>query len=266
MKWFYKVMGDEIGPLTVAELREHARSGMIDRDTLVRNEQADWVLADRVKGLLDGDAREAGKASTHQEPDKADEVRRDQRVSPTGIGDEQGQLDSRHIVPVVLAVLVLGIVIFKATSAPKRDTWTGPNVGTEPYPEDSFGNSGLGTSNLGLDASWPADGPPKPVAISNVKSFVLSQLVNPSSATFGPISCVRSRNSFRNENGSWEVKFWIEATNSFGASLRRDAYVFVDNSGDLINHPPVGSSSNPRGVLHSFDERGIDENARISKR
>ncbi|MBT6154948.1 MAG: hypothetical protein HOH82_09720 [Planctomycetaceae bacterium] len=114
-------------------------------------------------------------------------------------------------------------------------------------------------------SSWPTDGPPEGTAKGNVKSFVLSQLVNPSSAKFGSMDCVKSRNAFKNENGSWEVKFWIEATNSFGATVRRSSYVFVDDSGSTINYRDVGSESNPSGILHSFGEREIESNARISK-
>jgi len=115
-------------------------------------------------------------------------------------------------------------------------------------------------------APWPTNGPPAAFAKSEVKSFVLSQLVQPHSATFGVMTCEKSGNAFRNKNGSWEVKFWIEAKNSFGATMRRNAYVFVDNSGTPINEPDVGSGANPTGILHSFDEGNMDENARISRK
>lgn len=52
-QWFYKVMGDEIGPVSSAELRNLAQRGVISSDTLLKNgPDAAWVPAERVQGLF----------------------------------------------------------------------------------------------------------------------------------------------------------------------------------------------------------------------
>lgn len=52
-EWFYQVMGDVIGPLSPAELREHAENSLITPDSFVRKgAHGEWVTADRVKGLF----------------------------------------------------------------------------------------------------------------------------------------------------------------------------------------------------------------------
>jgi hypothetical protein len=51
-QWFYKLMGEEIGPITSAALKSLATAGTIDRDTFVRRGTSKWVLAVSVKGLF----------------------------------------------------------------------------------------------------------------------------------------------------------------------------------------------------------------------
>lgn len=53
-EWFYSVMGEEVGPLSPEQMREHAAAGRITFDTLIRKgNESDWVLAERVNGLFD---------------------------------------------------------------------------------------------------------------------------------------------------------------------------------------------------------------------
>ena len=55
-EWFYKFMGETVGPLSTSEFREHATDGRIQPDTPVtRDGTDDWVSADRIKGLFDAD-------------------------------------------------------------------------------------------------------------------------------------------------------------------------------------------------------------------
>ena len=52
--WYYQIMGETIGPVHAAMLRELAGNGVISLDTLVRRgANSDWVSASRVKGLFD---------------------------------------------------------------------------------------------------------------------------------------------------------------------------------------------------------------------
>jgi len=51
--WFYKVMGEEFGPLSAAELKLRATQGEVGHEYLVRKgTEGRWVPAWRVKGLF----------------------------------------------------------------------------------------------------------------------------------------------------------------------------------------------------------------------
>lgn len=53
MAWFYKLMGEEIGPISSTELRTLAQRGTISADTPVRKGQnGTWIPANRVQGLF----------------------------------------------------------------------------------------------------------------------------------------------------------------------------------------------------------------------
>ena len=52
--WYFKDLGETIGPLTSLEIRKCAQNGQIKSDTLVTRDGTDrWVTADRVAGLFD---------------------------------------------------------------------------------------------------------------------------------------------------------------------------------------------------------------------
>jgi hypothetical protein len=52
--WFYKVAGEESGPVSSGKLRRLALSGSISRDTYVRKGlEGNWVKAATVRGLFD---------------------------------------------------------------------------------------------------------------------------------------------------------------------------------------------------------------------
>jgi hypothetical protein len=60
-QWYCKLMGDELGPFTSAQLLEMARSHKLTPDDYVRKgETGAWVGAYRVKGLFDEDASASG--------------------------------------------------------------------------------------------------------------------------------------------------------------------------------------------------------------
>lgn len=51
--WYFKAMGETVGPISTAELQERAANGSIVGDTLVRKgEDGKWVLASEIKGLI----------------------------------------------------------------------------------------------------------------------------------------------------------------------------------------------------------------------
>lgn len=60
-QWFCRLMGEELGPLTSAQLLEMARSHKLSPEDYVRKgADGHWVGAYRVKGLFDEDASASG--------------------------------------------------------------------------------------------------------------------------------------------------------------------------------------------------------------
>lgn len=49
--YFVRTMGEESGPLTAAQLKEMAANNQILRDSYVRKDGGDWVIAEKVNGL-----------------------------------------------------------------------------------------------------------------------------------------------------------------------------------------------------------------------
>lgn len=54
--WYYDSFGDEVGPVSPAEIRERVADGTIIGSTRVRREDGDWTKAERVPGLLGSNA------------------------------------------------------------------------------------------------------------------------------------------------------------------------------------------------------------------
>ena len=52
VKWYYQIMGDVFGPVDSKTMKDLAERNTINRDTFVRQEQYDWVTADRIEGLF----------------------------------------------------------------------------------------------------------------------------------------------------------------------------------------------------------------------
>ncbi|MAT15106.1 MAG: hypothetical protein CMJ46_07525 [Planctomyces sp.] len=52
VNWYYKILGEEHGPVTSQDLRRMAMEGTLNPDDLVRKEEMnDWVAASRLKGI-----------------------------------------------------------------------------------------------------------------------------------------------------------------------------------------------------------------------
>lgn len=52
-EWYFQVMGQELGPLSAAELKAKVEAGQIQPDTMIRRGvDGKWLFAERVKGLL----------------------------------------------------------------------------------------------------------------------------------------------------------------------------------------------------------------------
>ena len=73
-QWFYKLMGDEVGPCSTREFMEKAANGVVRPDSLVRKDvDGQWVSAWRVKGLFDNKS-DAAKPTAEVEPPKPEVV------------------------------------------------------------------------------------------------------------------------------------------------------------------------------------------------
>src|SRR5437763_1695057 len=63
-EWYFKVTGNEFGPVSVAELVQQAADGRIVPDTEVRKGDGAWVPASKVAGLFDRAAQARESAPT----------------------------------------------------------------------------------------------------------------------------------------------------------------------------------------------------------
>jgi hypothetical protein len=92
-KWYYQVMGEEIGPLTSDQLKRLAQIGKVARDTLVRKGVAgDWIFAEHVRGLF-GPVDDAAQQTPDESKRRNDEVgtyrsRDDMGTYYPGVGGE----------------------------------------------------------------------------------------------------------------------------------------------------------------------------------
>jgi hypothetical protein len=51
--WYFKIMGEVCGPISISDLRDKAAQGVVTLDTHIRiGENGDWMLAERVSGLF----------------------------------------------------------------------------------------------------------------------------------------------------------------------------------------------------------------------
>lgn len=66
--WYYRYRGQEVGPLTPAELLQAVRRGDVTPDTEVCPESGGWLPAGKVNGLFEQAARVNSSAPTSQSP------------------------------------------------------------------------------------------------------------------------------------------------------------------------------------------------------
>lgn len=96
--WFYQIMGETLGPIPGAKLKELVEIGRIDCDTLVRKGKAgNWVAAINVRGLFAVSAVESASKSDSQENLKS-EMRSDgQSVVDKQFDDELFKQTIEHL-------------------------------------------------------------------------------------------------------------------------------------------------------------------------
>ncbi|TWT66712.1 hypothetical protein Pla123a_45980 [Posidoniimonas polymericola] len=86
--WYYKVLGDVVGPSSQADLLKAINKGVVQEDTMVRlGERSEWQAAASVNGLMDAARRQATEqARIAEERQARDQQRRaNMRVSTSGL-------------------------------------------------------------------------------------------------------------------------------------------------------------------------------------
>ena len=114
--WFYQIMGTECGPLSSFELKQLAQIGKISPDTLVKKgASGNWVLADKVKGLLSSTTSSDPTASVKVLP-----------ISDKSAKSNLHDNDTGHLVrylsliAATIIVLILGVILVPELM---RDKW-----------------------------------------------------------------------------------------------------------------------------------------------
>jgi hypothetical protein len=91
--WYYRAMGEEIGPLSSADLQELAKSGLLTPDTPIRaGAEGEWFPAGQVLGLFDEPSKGAPAKKSRRPAGPAPP----QPASPSNSGDF---LDQSLMVP-----------------------------------------------------------------------------------------------------------------------------------------------------------------------
>jgi hypothetical protein len=117
-QWYYKVMGEEFGPVSPSQLKQLALARQVLQDTLVRKgTEGDWVLAERVKGLFGGPGQES--AASQARADDVAQPAGGPRVQVAGASAEaagsspaasRGRLKSLAVfIALGVATIVLGL-------------------------------------------------------------------------------------------------------------------------------------------------------------
>ena len=87
-EWYYKVLGQEAGPMSGAELKDLAESGFLGPDVLVRKgADGDWIPAGQVGGLFGGTPEP--EAPAPPKPPPADARRKAKASGDAGAGPAQ---------------------------------------------------------------------------------------------------------------------------------------------------------------------------------
>lgn len=96
--WYYKLMGEEFGPLTSSELRQYAADGRLTRDAYVRRDNEDrWVSAESIRGLFDRQAPHSqNESATTAAPSMAHSSSRRELHTCENCGRTIGTLESTH--------------------------------------------------------------------------------------------------------------------------------------------------------------------------
>lgn len=141
--WFYKLMGESIGPIRSAELKQLASNGTIDRGTLVRrSDREDWITADRVNGLFSPDGSAAKPQPDEQALSAADSssdvdaeiVAPPAPIGPRPINSNPTPLVVLLLSPIVLAVLGFTFVIILETMQSILQNGIGGGASRESWP------------------------------------------------------------------------------------------------------------------------------------
>jgi hypothetical protein len=160
-EWFYKFMGETVGPLSTSEFREHAADGRVQPDSLVtRDGTDDWVSADRIKGLFDSEGVLLLKVKDnvrhaedeYEEAQLVADEHEDEKQNADHSRDETSSRPDVYVDWRILAgvgvCIVIGVVCFQSigdseSTTQKRADIVSPPSGVQPHFSYSEPSSGM---------------------------------------------------------------------------------------------------------------------------
>jgi hypothetical protein len=86
-QWYYRIAGEDRGPVSSHELRAQVRSHIVSTETLVRRAaDRDWVPAREVPGLLNGNATAQSPQAEPNEDSPSTGLKRRNNIRTTALG------------------------------------------------------------------------------------------------------------------------------------------------------------------------------------
>ncbi|HUK83074.1 MAG TPA: GYF domain-containing protein [Verrucomicrobiae bacterium] len=138
MTWYYATGGQQVGPITDADLERLVNAGMVTAETLIWHEGlSEWQPYSRVKPGAVASAAFAGGTSAALD------------LRPMGIGDildRTFRLYRSHFMPFFLLMLLIQAVAFVCTLAWQTALWS--NLQTGPRPGEAPAFAALGSLAL----------------------------------------------------------------------------------------------------------------------
>ncbi len=106
-RWYYKLMGEVIGPITVEDLLRDVADGSVFKDTQVRkNEDGEWKLASSVKNLFDkADEFRKVEIENQKQEDKQKRKFVEQQIAEQNNPKNYPTLKKWSIIPVTIVEL-----------------------------------------------------------------------------------------------------------------------------------------------------------------
>lgn len=117
-EWYYQLMGETIGPLSDAEIYQHAQEGRILPDTYVRiGADGDWINADVVEGLFESyppmpsQSNVVASSNVDNEQPQESEFTDDGSASALEAGPDPGSIDASNSKVRLNWLVAMGVLV-----------------------------------------------------------------------------------------------------------------------------------------------------------